>query len=130
MKNLTGCVGVFLVSLLMFGCSFKVPAGKVYGTYVAAYPFGTDTLTLNRDGSFVETVAIRGEQPRTVKGQWSFDPTASYATFKGVMIVDDGNGHLNDDWQNPSHVPVDMDVEMHWFRVVMESAADYPYMKQ
>jgi hypothetical protein len=114
----------------MFGCSYKVPASRVYGTYVASYPFGADTLTLNQDGSFVQTVAIRGKQQQTLKGQWSFDPSLSYAKFNRLLIVDDGNGHLNNDWQIPSPTLVDMDVEMHWFKIVMESAAAHPYVKQ
>jgi hypothetical protein len=36
---------VVLSCLIALGCSFRVSQDGVYGTFVASYPFGTDTLT-------------------------------------------------------------------------------------
>jgi hypothetical protein len=119
-----------LFSLAMSGCSPKVSLEQVYGTYVASYPFGTDTLTLNRDGTFVQRIEITGEEPLTASGRWSFDSEASYAQLQGFIMVDDGSGHLNHNWRTPKSDLVLLDVEMHWFRIVMESAAEHPYVKQ
>lgn len=130
MKSLTRQIGTFLIWSLICGCSYKVSAKNVYGTYVASYPFGTDTITLNRDGTFVQRVVIEREAPKIFKGHWSFDQALSYARFQSMLIVDDGNGHLNGKWQIPSSTLVDLDVEMHWTKIVMDSAADHPYMKQ
>ena len=44
--------------LMCTGCSTTVAADRVYGTYVASYPFGTDTITLNRDGTFEQRVMV------------------------------------------------------------------------
>jgi hypothetical protein len=121
---------VCFVCLFMIGCSFKLSTEEVYGTYVAKYPFGTDVLKLNRDGSFVQTIDIESEPTQTAKGQWSFDPKNSYAKFYGLMIVDDGNGRLSHTWRTPTPTLVLMDLERHGFKVVMESAAAYPYLKQ
>jgi hypothetical protein len=120
-----------LVATLMFvGCSMTVPAEKVYGTYVASYPFGTETITLNRDGTFVQSVVIGPEQPATVRGAWEFDSGDSRATFHGFMIVTDGFDHVRTDWRVVAKGLVSLDIEEHWFRVVMGSASTYPYIKQ
>jgi hypothetical protein len=129
-KNLMSYIGVFATSLLIFGCSFKVPVDEVYGTYVATYPFGTDTLTLDRNGSFSQRAEIRNEEARTVVGQWTFNPSLSNATFHGLLIVDDGNGNLSNNWRIPSPTLVNLDVEKHWLKIVMESAAAHPYEKK
>jgi len=76
-----------------------VPTEKMYGTYVASYPFGTETITLNRDGTFVQCVAIKQEHPVTVRGTWDFDPRESRANFHGAMIVADGFDQLRTDWR-------------------------------
>ncbi len=114
----------------MFGCSTRVSPDQVYGTYVASYPFGTDTLTLNRDGTFVQQVAIENDQHATVKGEWSLDPDGSSANVRGLLSVDDGNGRLNSNWRDPTSIPTALDVEMHWFKIVMESGAEHPYVKR
>jgi hypothetical protein len=117
-------------SLMVVGCSMTVRADKVYGTYVASYPFGTDTVTLNRDGTFVQCVAIRQEQPVTVHGTWDFDQTESRANFYRALIVTDGFDNLRRDWRIATTGIVSLDVERHWFRVVMASGTTHPYVKQ
>jgi hypothetical protein len=119
-----------VVSMLLVGCSMTVPAEKVYGTYVASYPFGTDTITLSRDGSFVQRVAIKQEQPMTVHGTWDFDRKESRANLYGALVVADGFDHLRKDWRTVTTGIVSLDVEKHWFRVMMASASTYPYIKQ
>lgn len=39
-------------------------------------------------------------------------------------------GRIAEYLETPESGLVEMDVEMHWFRIVMESAAHYPYEKQ
>ena len=119
-----------LVFLFIVGCSFKLSKEEVYGIYVAKYPFGSDTLTLNRDGSFVQRVDIGNQPTQTAKGQWSFDFQSGYAKFYGLMIIDDGNGRLSETWRTPTPTLVLMDIERHGGNVVMESAAAYPYFKK
>ena len=121
---------VLMLLALLVGCSMRVPAEIVYGTYIASYPFGTETITLNRDGTFVQSVAIKQEQPLTVHGTWDFDPKNSRANFYGTIVVTDGFDHLRNDWRTVTTGIVSLDVERHWFRVEMGSAATYPYIKQ
>ena len=119
---------VTLALLMLIGCSTTVSSEKVYGTYVASYPFGTATLALNRDGSFSQQVTIKGQAPATAKGSWSFDPIRSKITLHGAMAVVDGYGHLSHDWRTPDDLP-DQPVERLWFRVAIETSTEYPYVK-
>ena len=45
----------------MVGRWGSVPQDQVYGRYVATYPFGTETLVLNRDGSYEQQFAIEAQ---------------------------------------------------------------------
>ena len=124
---------IFIAIVLMTassGCSVSVSPEKVYGTYVAAYPFGNETITLDRDGTFTQSVAVTGEQPVTVRGRWEFDSKESRANFWGVLLVADGHDHLRSDWRTAATGIVSLDVERHWFRVVMNTSATYPYRKR
>jgi len=123
-------VVLLMVYVMLVGCSMKIPAATAYGTYVASYPFGTETITLNRDGTFVQRVEIKQEQALTVQGTWDFDPKESHANFYGALIVADGFDHLRSDWRTVTAGIVSLDVERRWFKVVMGSAATYPYVKQ
>jgi hypothetical protein len=123
------CLVVTFVLAMLIGCSTTVPSGKVYGTYVASYPFGTATLTLNRDGSFTQRATIKGQPPATVQGSWSFDPIHSKITMHGAMNVIDGYGHLNNDWRTTDDLP-EVPVERLWFKINIESSTEYPYVKQ
>jgi hypothetical protein len=130
MDTLVRLLAVVCIAGTLMGCSTKVASEKVYGSYVASYPFGTETITLNRDGSVVQLVVINGQPPVTVHGTWEFDPEASRVNFSGLMVVADGFGHLRNDWQTVRAGTVSRDVELHWFRVVMASGATYPYVKR
>jgi hypothetical protein len=129
-RRMRAIVALIVIQLTCVGCSMTVSAEHVYGTYVARYPFGIDTITLNRDGSFLQHVAVGREQPASVRGTWEFDPTESRATFYGAIIVADNFDHLRPDWRTPTKGIVSLDVERHWFRVVMGSASTYPYVKR
>src|SRR5258708_1211743 len=109
----------FVALSMLTACSMTVAAKRVPGTYLLSYPFGTETLLLKADGTFVQEVAIRNEQPVTVRGSWTFDPKESRVELFGSMIVVDGFEHLRNDWRTVTPGLVSMDVEMHWFRIVM-----------
>jgi hypothetical protein len=114
------------------GCSASVPLQNVYGTYVATYPFGTDTITLNRDGTLVQNVVITDDPPPEIaRGHWSFDSSNSYVTFDVYLSVDNGFGKLNATWRTPHHgSAASLPIEKILFRTTMGSGAQYPYIKQ
>ena len=123
----------FLVSLLamtLAACSRRASSNAVYGTYVASYPFGTETITLKPDRAFRQRVEIENQKPASVEGTWQFDPKESRITLTGSMVVVDGFGRLRNDWRAVDPGVVSMDVEKHWSRILMATAAKFPYVKQ
>ena len=121
---------VIAASVITLGCSLRVPPDEMYGTYVASYPFGTDTITLNRDGTFVQRVAINQEQPVIVRGTWDFDAKVHRISLYGAIVVVDGFGDLRKDWRTVTTGIVSPDVDKRWFKVVMTLNPEYPYVKQ
>jgi hypothetical protein len=120
------------VALVIGGCSASVPVQNVHGTYVATYPFGTDTITLNSDGTLVQQVVIAGDPPpESARGHWSFDPSNGYVTFDVYLQVDNGFGKLNGTWRTPHHgSAASLPVEKSLFGMTMGSGAQHPYVKQ
>jgi len=120
-----------ILSLMSLGCSITVPQDEVYGTYVASYPFGNETLTLNRDQTFLQQAVINGQAPVTAHGRWVFDSADSRVNFYGSMQVVDGIGHLRSDWRTIGPgLTGSMSVERIWFRVQIGSGGEYPYVKR
>jgi hypothetical protein len=130
MHRIVSCLILFALLIMAAGCSMKVPLDKVYGTYRTLYPFGTETITLNSDGNFVQQIVITAQAPVTTHGKWDYDSEGSRVNLDGFLMVVDGFGHLRSDWGMVKPGVASFDVEMHWFRIVMASAAAYPYVKQ
>jgi|SRR5271157_2113259 len=124
------CLILISLTVALIGCAINVPLKKVYGMYKASYPFGTETITLNEDGSFVQKVAMKDQAPATLQGKWDFDAQGSRVNFDRLMVVMDGTGHLKSDWRTATPGIASLDVETRWFRIIMASAAKYPYVKQ
>lgn len=121
-----------LILVMLTGCSMNVPTEKVYGVYVASYPYGTETVTLNRDGTFVQSIAVKQENTVTVHGTWEFEPGTkeTRVTFHGARVVDGGSDHPVEGWQSAPIGLVSLDIETQWFHIVMASGSAHPYMKQ
>jgi hypothetical protein len=130
LATLATFVFVAVSMAVIWYCGMHVPLQKVYGTYLARYPYGTDTIKLKPDGSFVQQVSVNQEKPVFATGRWEFDPNDSRVTFYGVLLVDNGFGNLRNHWELPAAGLVDLSVEMHWFRVVIGSGDEFPFFKQ
>lgn len=122
------CIILFIV--VTFGCANNVSVNKVSGTYRTSYPFGTEAITLNGDGSFRQEIALRDQTPITVQGKWEYNYQGNRMNLDGFISVVDGFGHLRSDWRMAKPGLASFDIEMHWFRIIMASAAAYPYAKQ
>lgn len=114
---------IIVVVAMLASCAITVSAKDVYGIYVASYPFGIETMTLNPDGTFVQSIEIKQAEPTTVRGRWEFDPKESRVTFHGAMMVADRFDAPRPDWRTPTLGLVSLDVEKHWFRIVIGSAS-------
>ena len=96
---------LFLV-LLMSACT-SVEEKDLYGTYVAKYTFGTEKLTLNADGEYIQEVFIEGESKTlTHRGHWWYEPEYKYVRLEKGLDIADPAGGLRKDY----NVPFDGDV--------------------
>ena len=133
---MVGAIGFVLlgvaVSVALSAFSRTVPIESVYGTYVASYPFGTDTIMLNRDGTFVQKVEVYDDPPPAVaQGRWIFDAKKSHVTFDRYLPIDEGFGRLNKNWRIPNEgIAAVLSIEILFFRIVLGSGSNYPYFKQ
>jgi len=121
---------VCLALLMLVACAVAVPLEDVSGTYVAHYPFGKETLILNRDKTFLQRVAIGNERAVIVRGLWDFDARISYLKLDGSLDVADGFGRLRRDWMVVRPGYTSLPVEISWCKVIINSGAEYPYAKQ
>jgi len=128
MSTLQNSVLLLFLTVTIAGCSRGVKRDDVYGTYLASYPFGTEIITLKRDGSFVQRVTIENQPSATVQGTWQFDQKESRLTLSGSMV--DGFDRLRNDRRVVDPGVVSVNVGRHWSKVLMASAAKYPYVKQ
>lgn len=95
MRMLVIAIMAFTFSVLFSGCSSKVSFDEVIGNYKLRYPYATEELQLNMDGTYIQTVLIDSETtPKTNKGRWEFWVKESEVVLNDPMIVDDGFGKL------------------------------------
>lgn len=123
------CLLVVLMLVVLLGCSATVSSDNVPGSYVASYSFGTATLTLHRDGTFSQRVAVNGQPPATVQGSWSFDQASSRLALHGAMAPADDVCALNKDWRKPRDFR-GIPVERLWLRIEIQSPENCAYVKQ
>ena len=115
----------------MVGRWGSVPQDQVYGRYVATYPFGTETLVLNRDGSYEQQFAVEAQPQVTTHGTWGFDSKhQSRVTLREFVNVHAGFGKLNSNWRTEQSGIASLGIEIQWFKVIMGGGGDYPYIKQ
>ena len=96
--------------LLMFGfllislgaCSLKLERGDVIGEYVANYPFGVERLQLKPDGTYMQTVTLKGKTAGTGhSGTWDYAPTRDLVVVHGPLQFGDPFGKLNPNYEVP-----------------------------
>lgn len=134
MKSRSQIGFLVLMATVWLGCSPVVPKNWVPGTYKASYPFGTEVLTLERDGEFTQRIELRGHAPVLVRGKWKLeDDDAPYlhVTIRGALNITDGFGNLRKNWVHSKDQSGGAhSVSLDWFRVTLDDAAPYPYVKQ
>jgi hypothetical protein len=88
---------------LIIGCTAR-PAPRsepLFGQYVGQWPDGTDTLTLNPDGSFDEQFAFPDKHVVSNRGTWSenHDTTTDRIRLSGAMIRSFGPIPARAEWE-------------------------------
>jgi hypothetical protein len=95
--------GVFLVIAMtgLVGCSGSIDRQELPGTYVLAYDYGTERLSIGADGSYTQEFAEpRGQFQAINTGRW--EPgrgdfwDGDLIKLSDPVIVDDGFGRRSD----------------------------------
>ncbi|MBF6570712.1 MAG: hypothetical protein IVW54_17745 [Candidatus Binataceae bacterium] len=104
-------ISIVILAIGIAGCRAR-NIEPAYGTYVADYGAATETLTLARDGRFVQQVTTRPDNHTvTSKGHWSFDqPTGFVILDSGYIETFDALGRLRPGYETPLTGVVDMPV--------------------
>jgi NlpE N-terminal domain len=92
---------VFFVALLVWGLP-HFERSDLIGVYVAKYPTGTQTLTLNEDGNFLQEVKLKkppDSAPFTQIGSWTWDESAQRLRMDNCWGVNDGLGNISPTFQ-------------------------------
>lgn len=86
-----------LLCALVSGC--RVDESQLYGVYLAEYESGTEKLTLEGSGRFVQEVLVKGtEKPIMNAGVWRYYPALNRVDLEGCLGVGDGFGNIRPDF--------------------------------
>jgi len=84
------------------GCGKPVSKSELAGTYVADFGVATDTLTIEADGHFTQTIKVKADSKTAISnGTWRFDQKERIIRFSTFMRVIDGVDKLLPDFDNP-----------------------------
>lgn len=105
MRNRAFSRALISLFLTLFIVACKVnDQSELFGTYLADYDVAKEELTLNKDGTFVQTVTlIATSKIDQHKGTWTYKAESGYVTFHGGLIdVFDGFRKFNPDYAHPT----------------------------
>ncbi len=84
-----------LAMALLVACGGGPQDSELYGAYVATYEDGTQRLTLEKDGTFLQEVRLRDTDSAVVNsGTWKYDRPTNYVDLTNCLGVNDGFGRI------------------------------------
>ena len=96
--------GLVLAALFVW-CLPHFDRSDLVGVYVAKDRFGTETLTLKPDGTFLQEVTLKeplDSTPITRVGSWTWDESDQTLRLDDGMPVNDGFGNISPTFQTGS----------------------------
>lgn len=121
-------------AMALVSCLRPVQTKELYGTYVAEYSFGTETLLLQDDGAYKQEVAISGvSNPSVHSGKWRYDDRAKRIILEDCLVVSDGLGGLRRDYDVPQRGNCMFPVERRYLwsgRLRLGPDEGNPYLKK
>lgn len=87
-------IALFTVTILA-ACSAGPQDSELHGAYVATYENGTQKLTLDKSGTFVQEVRLNGSDAAVVNsGTWTYDKASNHVDLQNCLGVNDGFGRI------------------------------------
>lgn len=106
------------------------------GKWVAEYPFGMEILELYPNGEYSQEVNVVVDGNRkyaTNKGHWIYDLSTKNLKFENPLIVVNGFGEMNKDYDKPIHgilvTPVTKNFILSNIRICINPDCGYYYVK-
>ena len=96
-------LGVILIGVLS-GCGKPITKSDMPGTYLADFGFAMDTLTVNPDSHFVQTIKVKADgKVATANGTWRFDQKDGTIHFSEFMVVINGFNQMVTNFDAPTN---------------------------
>ncbi|MGH2489968.1 MAG: hypothetical protein ACRDF9_00530 [Candidatus Limnocylindria bacterium] len=91
-----------LAFVLLVACTTGVPETELYGAYVATYANGSEKLTLEKGGTFVQEIRLKGSDSAVVNsGTWQVRRPSNrpdLVELQNCLAVGDGFGRVRTDF--------------------------------
>ena len=87
-------------------CNAQISDADIVGAYSASYPYGNETLVLNKDGSYEQKISISGKSDVTNQGKWEFNSNEKLLIIQEPIIVDNGFGKPTDMQRKSGYWPL------------------------
>lgn len=82
--------------VLTSGCLFPPNEKEIPGIYVAEYGFGTDSLSLEADGTYTQEIRVKGRlEVLRASGIWEYDKGQSRISLSDVYAI---RNRYSDEW--------------------------------
>ena len=91
---------LLVVILVLVGCG-RVDVDELPGTYFVEYEFGSEMLSLERDGEYVQYVTV-GDSSTLHRGRWSYDSDSRAVILVDALLARGDFGTLNPSWRSPA----------------------------
>jgi hypothetical protein len=79
---------------LLTACSASVQESELYGSYVATFKNGSETVTLQNDGTFRQEVRPDASEAVVNSGTWMHDRSHNEVVLRNCLGVTDGFGRI------------------------------------
>lgn len=132
-------VGLSLCGILL-GCGKPISKSDLPGVYQADYGFATDTLRIEPDGHFTQTIKVKADgKTATTRGTWRFDQKDHEIRFNERMVVINGFSEMVTNFDAPTNRnPSSETVRRRWGKLEIggddwlwgRTGVEAPYKKQ
>ena len=93
----------------------SVQESELYGVYVAEYENGKESLTLVKNGKYLQEVTLKGsDKPVISSGTWKYHRPSNRVALENCLGVGDGFGKIRPDFA-ANRGGCSFPVERRWF---------------